>query len=47
MRIQRNDANDRVRFQLPCAALIHDDAEGLILLTRLVRQGQLRVEASP
>jgi hypothetical protein len=47
MRIQRNDANECVRFQLPCAALIHDDAEGLSLLTRLARQRQLSVEASP
>ena len=32
MRIQLSDANDRVRFQPPCAAFIHDDADGLILL---------------
>jgi len=47
MRIQRSDANDRVRFQPPCPAFIHDDAEGLSPLTRLARQRQLNVEASP
>ena len=47
MRIQRSDTNDRVRFQPPCPAFIHDDDEGLSLLKRLVRRRQLSVEASP
>ena len=47
MRIQRNDANECVRFQPPCAALIHDDAEGRSPLTRLARQRQLSMEAPP
>ena len=47
MRIQRSDANESGRFQPPCPAFIHDDAEGLSLLKRLVRRRQLSVEASP
>ena len=47
MRIQRNDANDRVRYQPPCPAFIHDDDEGLSLLKRLVCRRQLSLEASP
>ena len=47
MCIQRSNANDCVRFQLPCPAFIHDDAEGLSPLTWLARQRQISMEASP
>ncbi len=47
MRIQHSDANECARFQPPCPAFIHDDAEGLSPLTRLARQRQLSVEAPP
>lgn len=47
MHIQRSDAKEFVRFQPSCAAFIHDDAEGLSLMSRLARQRQLSVEAPP